>query len=534
MSDFLRCSPLAALALISGCAGGESAAPLARSIEKVDRCEALAGLALANGRIDAATPIAKGAPVPTDASSPGLPAMGPFCRVKATLTPVTGSSIKVEIWLPDRAAWNGKLLGAGNGGFGNNLTIPSLLMRGGVERGYAAVGSDMGHVATSDVKAEWALNAPEKIKDFGWRANHLAAGAAKRVIAAYYAPPLAASYFHGCSDGGREALMEAQRFPGDYDAIIAGAPAIPWTRMTSAFAMNYRASFSRPGSNIPNAKLTLLQAGSLARCDKIDGVADGVIDDPRRCNFDPAVLQCKAGDGADCLTALQVETARAIYHGPVGPDGKRFFPGFQPGAEAEAGTWALWLTGPDAQHGKFATQFFGNMVHSDPTWSVSRFDLAHDYPMAKQLQGGNLDADNPDLRGFFRRGGKLLMYHGWQDAAIPPENTIDYFQRVQRSTPAQARTSARLFMVPGMSHCLAGPGPNVFDALGTLDRWRQGGAAPERVTATKFDNDLLGYLGFPAKPLRTRPLCAYPQVARWNRSGSSDDAANFSCAVPER
>lgn len=534
MSDILRLMPVAALALLSGCAAGETSAPPAIAVQEVGNCAALAGLALANGRVDAAVPVAKGTPVATDASSPVLPAAAAFCRVKATLTPVAGSSIKVEIWLPERAAWNGKLLGAGNGGFGNNLTIPSLLMRGGVEKGYAAVGSDMGHTATSDVKAEWALNAPERIKDFGWRANHLAAGTAKRVVAAYYPAPLAASYFHGCSDGGREALMEAQRFPDDYDAIIAGAPAIPWTRMTSAFAMNDRASFARPGSAIPNAKLKLLQAASLAQCDKTDGVADGVIDDPRQCHFDPGVLQCKAGDGGDCLTAPQVATARAIYHGPAGPDGKRFFPGFQPGAEAEAGTWALWLTGPDAQHGKFATQFFGNMVHSDPAWTISSFDLARDYPLAKRLQGANLDADNPDLGGFFQHGGKLLMYHGWQDAAIPPENTIDYYQRVRRANPGQVRASTRLFMVPGMSHCLAGPGPNVFDALGTLDAWRQGGPAPERMTATKFDNDLFAYLGFPARPIRTRPLCAYPKVARWSGSGSTDDAANFSCVAPGR
>lgn len=536
MNDTLRFVSGAALLLASsGCATGDGASvPPVASVPKIEGCAALMGLVLPNGRIDAATPLAKGASVSTDAARPGLPASGAFCRVQATLTPVPGSSIKVEVWLPERATWNGKLLGAGNGGFGDNLTIPSLLMRGGVERGYASVGSDMGHTATSDVKAEWALNAPEKIRDFGWRANHLAAETAKRVIAAYYPAPLAASYFHGCSDGGREALMEAQRFPQDYDAIIAGAPAIPWTRMTSAFAANHLAAFGKPEASIPNAKLKLLQNASLAQCDKLDGITDGVIDDPRQCRFDPGVLQCKGSDAADCLTTPQVETARAIYHGPSGPDGKPFYFGFQPGAEAVPGTWDLWLTGPNAQHGRFATQFMRYMVHSNPDWQISSFDLARDYPLAKRLQGANLDADNPDLRAFFRRGGKLLMYHGWQDAAIPPENSIDYFQRVQRANPTQAAASARLFMAPGMSHCLAGPGPNVFDALGTLDNWRQGGPAPERMIATKFDNDLFGYLGFPAKPVRTRPLCAYPKVARWSGSGSTDDAANFSCVAPER
>ncbi len=534
MKQWVRFMPVAAIGLMPGCAGGESPPPSAVAVAKVGSCEALTGVTLANGRVDAAMSVAKNAPVLTAANSPGLPAAGAFCRVQATLIPVSGSSIKVEIWLPERGAWNGKLLGAGNGGFGNNLTIPSLLMRGAVAKGYASVGSDMGHVATSDVKAEWALNAPEKIRDFGWRANHLAAATAKHVIAAYYTPPLAASYFHGCSDGGREALMEAQRFPDDYDAILAGAPAIPWTRMTSAFAMNHLAAFGKPESSISNAKLKLLQTASLAQCDDADGVRDGVIDDPRQCKFDPVVLQCKAGDAADCLTAQQVETARALYRGPTGLDGKLFYPGFQPGAEAVTGTWDLWLTGPNAQHGKFATEFLRYMVHSDPNWQISNFDLARDYPLAKRLHGATLDADNPDLRAFFRRGGKLILYHGWQDAAIPPENTIDYYERVQRANPAAARASTRLFMVPGMSHCLAGPGPNIFDALGALDSWRQGGAAPEQMIATKFDNDLLAYLGFPAKTVRTRPLCAYPKVARWDGRGSTDAAAGFRCVAPGR
>ena len=531
MNDLMRFGSLGALALLAGCSASDSTPP-AIAVQKIATCEALAGLPLGNGRIEAAVPVAKGAGVTTEPGKPGLPSAGAFCRVQAVLTPVPGSSIRVEVWLPERAAWNGKLLGAGNGGFGSNLTVPSLLMRGGIGKGYVSVGTDMGHFGESDVDAKWALNAPEKIKDFGWRANHLASETAKKVIAAYYTTPLAASYFHGCSDGGREALMEAQRFPDDYDAIIAGAPAIPWTRMTSAFAMNHLAVFARPEASIPNAKLKLLQTASLAKCDKLDGVTDGVIDDPRQCRFDPAELQCKAGDGTDCLTAPQVEATRALYRGPVGADGKPFYFGFQPGAEAVSGTWDLWLTGPNAQHGRFATEFMRYMIHSDPEWQISSFDLRRDYPLAKRLQGRNLDADNPDLRGFFGHGGKLLLYHGWQDAAIPPENTIDYYKRVERANPKGAASSVRLFMVPGMSHCLMGPGPNVFDALGTLDAWRQGGPAPERMTAIKFDSDLFGYLGFPTKPLRTRPLCAYPNVARWDGTGSTDDAAHFVCSAP--
>ncbi|WP_343519254.1 tannase/feruloyl esterase family alpha/beta hydrolase [Sphingomonas sp.] len=522
----LRFAIIGAAAFVAGSATAQTTAPAPAA----GSCAALTGRALANGKVEAATSLTTGATVDTGPGMPGLPAAAPFCRVQAVLAPVPGSSIRVEVWLPERAAWNGKLMGAGNGGFGANLGIPALLMRGAVARGYASVGSDMGHFGKSDVDASWALGAPEKIRDYGWRANHLAAQAAKQVIAAYYAAPLAASYFHGCSDGGRQALIEAQRFPDDYDAIIAGAPAIPWTRMASAFASNAQA-LSRPGAALGAAQLKLLQTASLARCDKLDGVADGVIENPRQCRFDPAELQCKAGEGTDCLSAAQVAAARHLYQGPKAPDGTSFYPGFAPGAEAGEGTWAMWLTAADSQHAKFSTEFFRYFVHGDPEWPASRFDLARDYALAKARVGKELDADDPDLGAFFRRGGRLLMYHGWQDAAIPPENTIGYYARVLAANP-QARARTRLFMAPGMSHCLAGPGPNVFDALGTLDAWHQGGPAPERIVATKFDNDMFGYLGFPAKAQRTRPLCAWPKVARWDGKGPTDEAASFTCAAP--
>ncbi|WP_409574715.1 tannase/feruloyl esterase family alpha/beta hydrolase [Sphingopyxis sp. PET50] len=284
---------LAGTMSLAACATGETAsAPAVPAVQKVDSCEALAGLGLAYGKVDAATPLSSGAVVNLQAGQPGLPAPAAFCRVQATLTPVPGSSIKVEVWLPERSGWNGKLMGAGNGGFGANMLLPSLLMRGAVQKGYAAVGTDMGHVGESDVDASWALNAPEKVRDYGWRANHAGAETAKEVIAAYYEAPLAASYFHGCSDGGRQALTFAQRYPADYDAIVAGAPAIPWTRMASAFATNAIAA-GKPGGDLSPAKLKLLQTASLGECDALDGVTDGVIEDPRVCRFDPAKLACR-------------------------------------------------------------------------------------------------------------------------------------------------------------------------------------------------------------------------------------------------
>lgn len=524
---------LAGGSLLAACTANEPAPTPASSAQKVGTCEALAGMALKDGKVDAATSLAGGAMVNLEAGKPGLPAPAAFCRVQATLSPVPGSSIKVEVWLPERAGWNGKLLGAGNGGFGANMLLPSLLMRGAVQKGYAAVGTDMGHFSEADVDASWALNAPEKIRDYGWRANHVGAETAKQVIAAFYENPLAASYFHGCSDGGRQALTLAQRYPADYDAIIAGAPAMPWTRMASAFANNAVAA-NKPGADLSMAKLKLLQTASLGACDALDGVKDGVIDDPRACHFDPAKLACKGGEGTDCLTPGEVATARLFYDGPKSADGESFYPGFAPGAEAEAGTWSQWLTGKTSQHVKFGTAFFRYFVHANPDWQLSDFNLDRDYALAKVRVGGDLDADSTDLRAFYKRGGKLILYHGWNDAGIPAQNTVDYYGRLVAANPKAAAASVRLFMVPGMSHCLAGPGPNNFDPLTALDGWRQGGAAPERIVATKYDNDLFAYIGLPAKAGRTRPLCAFPKVAKWDGKGSTDDAASFTCEAPSK
>lgn len=528
----MRLDPIRTVVLSLALAGCSTSEPTPPVVQQVASCGDLAQLKLDGGVIESAEPVKAGAAVGTEPGQPAIPAAAAFCRVKAVLTPNAQSSIKVEVWLPERAAWNGKLLGAGNGGFGSNMTVPALTMRGGIAQGYASVGSDLGHHALNDVDGSWALNQPEKIIDYGHRANHLASIAAKTVLASYYAAPLSASYFHGCSDGGREALMEAQRYPQDYDAIIAGAPASPWTRLVTSFAADHLAVFADPASELKPESLKLLQSASLAMCDKIDGLEDGLIDDPRACKFDPGALLCGPGVATACLTQPQAEAARKLYTGAKDSSGKPFFPGYAPGAEAISGTWELWLTTDKAQHGKFATEYFRYLVHNDPAWTLAKFNLEKDYEAARQRTRAQLDADNPDLSAFIGRGGKLILYHGWQDAAIAPENTINYYEAVRAKNPAQAASSVRLFMVPGMSHCLAGPGPNAFDVLGALDKWRSGGPAPEQMTATKFDNDIFGYLGLPAKAQRTRPICAYPKVARWTGLASTDDAANFRCVEP--
>lgn len=509
---FLSGAAFAALAL--------AAAPAAAA-----SCEDLKSVKLPDGVVESATPTAATDSIALSPTLPGLPAPAAFCRVKVRLKPTAGSDIGVEVWLPEKAAWNGKLLGTGNGGYGGSFAGPFIMMRGGVAKGYAAAGTDTGHTGKSDVDASWALGQPEKIKDFGYRANHLTAATAKALVAAYYGAGPQRSYFHGCSDGGREALMEASRFPGDYDAIIAGAPAAPWTRLMSAFAWNAQTLAASP---IPKAKLAVVQTAVMAQCDRLDGVADGVLENPAACRFDPKTVQCKAGDAADCLTPAEVGALRKIYSGPTTRAGRALFPGFAVGGEAVPGAWESWIVKPDSQHAKFSTEFFRNMVYDDAGWSLASFDVERDLKAARARQAATLDSDNADLSAFKARGGKLILYHGWADAAIPPGSTIEYYKAVQAKTGGEF---VRLFMLPGMSHCLGGPGPNAFDALEALDAWRGGGPAPEQMIATKFDNDLFGFLGFPVKTVRTRPICAWPKTARWDGKGSSDEADSFACVA---
>jgi hypothetical protein len=540
MNRILPLGALGAVATALLVSGGnpEPAAAFAPADPAAGACTALTGLALANGKVVKAEEVAKGGMVSTKEGTPGLPAQAAFCRVYAVLTPTPRSEIKVEVWLPVTPAWNGKLLGAGNGGYGGSMLLPQLTMQGALGKGYATVGTDMGHVGTADTDGAWALNQPERIVDFGHRANHLASGVGKAVIAAYYGSAPRAAYFQGCSDGGREALMEAQRYPDDYDAIVAGAPANAWTRLMTAFMADDRAVFARPESAIPNAKLKLLQDAAIAQCDAKDGVKDGVLDDPRTCGFDPAVLQCKAGDNASCLTSGQVTAARALYRGPRDAKGKQFFPGYMPGAEAVPGAWDTWLTGPKAQHGIFAGEFFRNMVYSNPGWQNASFNLARDYAAARRL-ASVLDSDNPDISAVPQ--GAAASCSSITAGTTPrsrPSNTHRLLSSAvqQRRGGTQARALRRACSwSPACRTASPAPAPTCLDALGTLDGWRQGGPAPETITATKYDSDLSGYLGFPAKPVRTRPLVRLSQGRALDRQAARPTRRRTSrCVAPPR
>jgi tannase/feruloyl esterase len=502
-------------------------------------CAEAAHIAIDGAHIDAAVP--KHFPELQEIGAfkmPPLPVTTSYCRVNATLSPAPGSVIHTEVWLPLAEAWNGKLAAVGNGGYGGSLGPPRLTMRTIIGKGYVTAADDLGHEGegASGEDASWALNRPERIADFGHAANHATAVFAKALVAKYYGSPPRLSYFQGCSDGGREALMEAQRYPGDFNGVIAGAPANAWTRLMTSFAWDARAMSKTPQSMLPKDKLELVQAAALRQCDAIDGVTDGVIEDPRACHFNPAVLLCKGADTQSCITQPQLDALAAVYQGPRDPtSGTQIMPGYPAGGEGVPGAWELWISGPSAQHGSFAASFFRDFIFNDAQWSLASLDFHRDPGVATEKMASLLNSDNPDLSAFQRGGGRLILYHGWADAAITPYNTIEYFDDVRRKMGVEAVDQfARLYMVPGMSHCLGGPGPNGFDMLAALDGWVEHGTAPDRVVASKYKNDYAQFLNLPTgDPIRTRPLCPYPQVAHWDGHGSTDLASSFRCDIPK-
>jgi tannase/feruloyl esterase len=499
-------------------------------------CEDLAKFAVTDGKITSAVAVAQTAAIPLSILPISLAAPLDFCRVAATLTPTSDSAIKAEVWLPDPAKWNGKFLGSGNGGFGGSIAGPAFDMRRALASGYAAAGNDLGHAITSLViDGTWVIGHPEKVKDFAFRADHATAEFAKALIAAYYGRSPQYSYFKGCSNGGHEALMEAVKYPADYDGIIAGAPANAWTHAMAGFLWNEAALNGAPQSQIPQSKLAMIQNAVLAKCDALDGVKDGIINDPAMCRFDPTVLSCKSGDAPDCLTHPQLDALRKIYGGPVNPaTGKRIHPGFPAGAEGIPQNWETWIIGPKASQGQFANQFFGSFMWADPNWDFRSFDFAKDVDRADIELGAIINSNNPDLSAFAARGGKLILYQGWADAAITPWGTIQYYQNIQQKMGTdEAHRFVRLFMAPGMMHCGGGPGPSSFDAIAAIDQWRDKNQAPEILVAARYADSTAVLIGGPSgKPLSTRPLCAYPKVARWIGKGSPDEAQNYACQAP--
>jgi feruloyl esterase len=499
-------------------------------------CEGLAKLVLESTDLTIASSVPAGAFTPPDGHAiPDLPA---FCRVAGVIKPTSDSHIQFEVWMP-ASGWNGKFQGIGNGGFAGAISFSG--MGAAVARGYATASTDTGHQG-GGTEAGWALGHPEKVIDFGYRAIHETAQKAKAIIRAFYGEGPRRSYFSSCSNGGRQALIEAQRFPADYDGIIAGAPANYWTHLLAGAGWDVKATLAESASYIPAVKLKAIEAAALAACDAVDGVKDGVIEDPTRCHFDPSTLLCQGPESDDCLTAPQVTALKKIYGGPRNSRNRPVFPGYSAGGEAEPGGWTAWITGPDRERAlmfAFATQFFMNMVYENPAWDYRTFEVDRDTKAADGKLASVLNATDPNLKGFKERGGKLILYHGWSDAAIPALNAIDYYQSViEKMGAKETATFLRLYMVPGMQHCGGGSGPNVFgqfsvakgdaqhDIATDLERWVEGAAAPEQVIATKYKTGS----NSDSEVLRTRPLCPFPLVAHWKGTGSTDDAANFVCA----
>lgn len=499
-------------AVLASCARAETGLQGRAKAEFADRCTSLKGRQLGGATIEKAKFVTRNSmllPVPL-LNSPE------FCRVTARIAPVQGSQITVELWLPSR--WNQKLVGLGGAGFEGALSITNILMRRPVSDGYAAVATDAGHDV--DKLPKWALGHPEKIVDFGYRANHLGAVIGKAVVAEFYGAPAKRAYFWGCSNGGRDALMLAQRYPQDFDAIAVGAPANNFTARMAAFSQT-RLDFNGDAGKGLSSKLELLNAAAIATCDGLDGVTDGLIERPDACQFDPAQLQCKSGDSKSCLTRAEVALARSVYRGTIGRDGKQIMSGFPVGSELG------WK--PPKPDQNMGTSFYRYMVFNNADWSPDTFMLDRDLATARKKLSHVVDATDPDLSPFLGRGGKLLMYHGWDDPAIPLGDTLAYYEAVRKTVGAQNAKNAQLFLLPGVEHCGQGKGPDEFDFFAQLDRWTQSGSAPERFTVTKHDNRVAFYAQLPTKALRTRPACAWPKAAHYKGAGSIDDANNFEC-----
>ena len=504
----MRFGVLAAIVLALGAAP----AP-AQSLDGAS-CERLASsLSLPNTAVTAVQPVTGGTFTPPAPGQPltDLPA---FCRVSLTLTPSTDSDIKSELWLP-LTGWNGKFQMVGNGGWGGSIQYAALAA--GVKRGYATSSTDTGHVGDT---AKFALGHPEKLIDFGYRSVHETTVQSKAAIRAAYGTAPRLSYFTGCSGGGRQAFMEAQRFPEDYDAIVAGAPGYNRTDQSFQLVGQSQATQHDKASNIPPAKLEVLHQAALKACDGRDGVVDGLISDPLRCTFDPEVVTCRGEDGPSCLTVPQVDAAKRIYAPVLNPaTGSEVFPGVEPGSEPR------WRNTAGARPLGMAEELFKYVVFQDESWNFMDLEVAAHLEKARTADGGTISPTSANIKAFTDRGGKMIMYHGWGDTNIPPRSSVQYFDRLVQTLGAQTvNNSIRLYMAPGMGHCGGGEGPNVFDMLTPLEQWREQGKAPAEVIASHATPE--------GKVDRTRPLCPYPQIAYYKGTGSIDEAQNFACEMP--
>lgn len=455
------------------------------------------------------------------------------CRVTGLLSP----EIAFEVSLP--AKWNGRFYMIGNGGHaGEALDDAGRVAQrnGALQLGFAFAQTNTGHESRTEPGASFVMSNPQKAIDYAYRAVHLTATTSKAITKDYYGKSISYSYWNSCSNGGRQGLIEAQRYPEDFDGIVANAPWVDQTGFTIGAMWNQRALSE---VSITPAKLALLADRVMNKCDAIDGLKDGLIDDPRKCSVDPArdVPACPAGSDADnCLTPAQASAIAKVYSGPI-RNGKPYFPGFMPGSEAVTtglfggGSGSGWLnvivsTKPGANPADFnlAENTMRYLVHKPPKpdYDYRTFDFDRDAGMLDNWSK-LADAKDPDLSRFRRRGGKLLMTYGWADTILQPMMGVNYYEQAMAKNGPRTPEFFRLFMVPGMAHCGGGIGPDRHDAMTAIINWVEKGQAPNSMIASRVVNN---------KVVRTRPLCPYPQVARYSGQGSIDEAANFRCVAP--
>jgi len=508
-------TPIAVAADLSG-ASRQAPAPL--------NCEALLSLKIDRTTLSRTETVAAGA-----FKSPAAPLPGPpedfsklpaFCRVVGSIHPAADSDIRFELWLPVEG-WNGKFMQTGNGAAAGSIFYGSMIEP--LTRGYAVANTDAGHQWAGGDFA-WAVGHPERIIDYAYRAVHEQTITGKAITSASYGRAPTKSYFVGCSTGGRQGLKEAQRYPDDYDAIIAGAPANNWAPLMSLSILIERNLTGAEGLSV--VKLPILKEAALAQCDAIDGVTDRVITEPGKCTFDPATIGCRDNGTKQCLSASEVAAAQRIYRGVVSRTGKTLMPGTGPASEP---LWAAYAS-PQFHIG---TSYFRNVVVHDPNWEPASFDVDTDLPRAEKADAGAADAMDPDLRKFTTHGGKLIVYHGTTDGLIPYGNSVSYYESVTAKLGAKKTAqSVRLYLVPGMDHCWGGEGAFVIDWLSALENWAEKGDPPGALHSLHppFVPGPPGLPPSPSKPF-TRPACPYPQVARYEGTGDTAAAENFVCAA---
>jgi feruloyl esterase len=478
-------------------------------------CTELANVKLERATITSAVDVAAGLFKPANVEARPQPQSGPppqaipqHCRVTLVLNPTPDSNINVELWLPTEN-WNGKFLAVGNGGWAGSIQGYAD-MQEALRRGYATAATDTGHSAADGPNGMFALGHPEKIVDFAYRALHDMTVKSKRLIDVFYAEPLDYAYYKGCSTGGRQGVMAAQRYPGDYDGIIAGALANRHVHMHTAGAYRTIRLARHPEEAISEAKAKLVNDAVMQQCDTL---GEGFLNNPRQCSFDFATLACRTGDSGDtCLTPGELKSVETFYGGLRNSQGELIFsgqalgnpvPAMQPSAE-----------GPST--GAFDTIRILGFQDADYDWR--QFDLDRDLPRI-DAAAGFVDAVDPDLRGFEAHGGKLLLFAGWRDTGISPENTILYYESVREEMGPEQGDWLRLFLAPGMGHCRGGPGVDTFDTLTALEQWRERGVAPDQLAARGSQSGL------------ERPVCAYPAYAKYDGSGALADAANWTCST---